>query len=176
MWSYSPIRSEQDWQDALAVYRSNRHYLRLIDPCEPTSDSVRRDLRRFPPALAPEQCHACLIKQAGETVGIIHYLTGFPDAGTAYIGLLMLHGSRQNQGLGGRIVAGFCQQMRGAGLKRLRLSVLHDNTDARRFWQKQGFAPVCRKMSAFRHAHGSRMKTVFVLEKPLEPISASSID
>ena len=83
------------------------------------------------------------LKATGEAAGQADYLAENPDDGLPWLGLLMIAGPLQRQGLGSEAFARLVQHFRDdLGWSRLRLGVLEQNTPACSFWEAQGFARV----------------------------------
>ena len=80
------------------------------------------------------------IEDGGAMVGCIDVIRGYPDDGTAHVGLLLIAEAHRNRGLGSaacaareRIVSGW------PGCATVRLGVLRDNRRAHAFWTRLGF-------------------------------------
>lgn len=168
MFDYHTLTHEAVLAAAADIYASNRAYLNLIDGNETESGEARlqRDLNQPPPNGAPRFFR--LVAEHGRAVAVLDYVSGYPTTRSAYLGLLMVHGSLHGRGIGSRIVADLSQRLRENGCQRLRLSVLDDNPDAYRFWTRLGFEPIEHKTAKFPTADGVVRKTVTVLEKTLD--------
>lgn len=69
-------------------------------------------------------------------VGLVDFLVGYPEPGTAYIGFLLVRESRHGQGLGARLCR-FVEET--ARCTKIVLAVLESNEPAFAFWGKMGF-------------------------------------
>lgn len=97
-----------------------------------------------------------------DMIGCVDLIRGYPDAGTAHIGLLLLAESRQGSGLGGQTLQLIEQLVAGWHCNMLRIAVVSTNLIALRFWQKAGFTEtgVRRKIENY-------IADAIVLDKPL---------
>jgi len=88
-----------------------------------------------------------------ELVGFADVLMGWPDEATAFIGLLIVRGDRQGQGLGRRLhdaVVERAYQACGPD-GRLRLAIVDTNKDAAEpFWRALGYVPT-GEVRPYRH-------------------------
>src|SRR5574341_245257 len=80
----------------------------------------------------------------GPAVGVLDLHLGYPEPGTAHIGLLLFRESCQGMGYGKETAAAVEAALARAGYLALRLSVTDENLDARAFWSRVGFAEVGR--------------------------------
>jgi ribosomal protein S18 acetylase RimI-like enzyme len=86
-----------------------------------------------------------LVPQAGgPAVGLLDLYLHHPEPGTAHVGLLLFRESCQGLGYGTETTAALEHALAQAGFGTLRLSVGDENTEARAFWERVGFAPVGR--------------------------------
>jgi GNAT superfamily N-acetyltransferase len=75
----------------------------------------------------------------GRLVAICDMGFGYPEAGDAYLGLLMLDPAVRGQGLGQRCFAHLRQIAADRGAVRLLVAVLDANPRGRAFWEAMGF-------------------------------------
>ncbi len=80
----------------------------------------------------------------GLAVGVLDLHLDYPEPGTAQIGLLLFREACQGLGYGKETTAAVEAALARAGYRTLRLSVVDENVDAKLFWQRLGFAEVCR--------------------------------
>jgi ribosomal protein S18 acetylase RimI-like enzyme len=92
----------------------------------------------------------------GPAVGVLDLHLDYPEPGTAQIGLLLFREACQGLGYGKETTAAVEAALAGAGYRALRLSVVDENTEAKLFWERLGFAIV-----------GRLDRGVTVYEKPL---------
>jgi RimJ/RimL family protein N-acetyltransferase len=81
----------------------------------------------------------------GTLIGCADICRGYPEAGTAFIGLLLFAEPFQGQGYGKTAM----QHLRRLALtwhcQRIKISVIANNTAALAFWQREGFVELHRK-------------------------------
>jgi ribosomal protein S18 acetylase RimI-like enzyme len=99
---------------------------------------------------------ALVPKVGGPAVGVLDLHLHYPEPQTAHIGLLLFREACQGLGYGKETTHAVEGALRGAGFRSLRLSVVDENTDAKSFWERLGFAEV-----------GKLNRGVTVYEKPL---------
>ncbi|MGA8890741.1 MAG: GNAT family N-acetyltransferase [Anaeromyxobacteraceae bacterium] len=80
----------------------------------------------------------------GAAVGLLDLQLHWPEPGAAHVRLLLLRESLHGRGLGREAAHGLEVALRSDGFQALRLSVTGENTGARAFWERIGFAPVER--------------------------------
>ncbi len=80
----------------------------------------------------------------GPAVGVLDLHLDYPEPGTAQIGLLLFREACQGLGYGKETTAVVESALAAAGYRALRLSVVDENTEAKFFWERLGFAIVGR--------------------------------
>jgi ribosomal protein S18 acetylase RimI-like enzyme len=80
----------------------------------------------------------------GPAVGVLDLHLDYPEPRTAQIGLLLFREACQGLGYGKETTAGLEAALSRAGYRALRLSVVDENTEAKMFWERLGFAIVGR--------------------------------
>ena len=109
------------------------------DPSDATST-----LTLVPDGFDPAGKRAIGLWQDNELVGFADVLIGYPDAATAFIGLLIVRGDRHREGLGRLLHQAVVERAReecGAD-GQLRLAILDTNKEvADPFWQALGYVP-----------------------------------
>ena len=80
----------------------------------------------------------------GLAVGVLDLYLHHPEPGVAHIALLLFRESCQGLGYGKETTAAVEAALARAGYRALRLSVVDENTDAKIFWERLGFAIVGR--------------------------------
>ena len=92
----------------------------------------------------------------GPAVGVLDLHLDYPEPRTAQVGLLLFREACQGLGYGKETTAAVEAALARAGYRALRLSVVDENTEAKMFWERLGFAIV-----------GRLDRGVTVYEKPL---------
>jgi len=80
----------------------------------------------------------------GLAVGVLDLYLDYPEPRAAQIGLLLFREACQGLGYGKETTAALESALARAGYRALRLSVVDENTDAKIFWERLGFAIVGR--------------------------------
>ncbi len=83
-------------------------------------------------------------RAGGPAVGVLDLHLDDPEPGTAQIGLLLFREACQGLGYGKETTAAVEAALAREGYRALRLSVVDENTDAKVFWERLGFAVVGR--------------------------------
>jgi len=102
-------------------------------------------LESRPPGLDPGAKAVVGLYAGTRLAGCIEWLRGYPEADTAYIGLLLLAEDLQGRGHGRAALAWLEGEARRRGCARLRLAVIETNARALAFWSREGFREVLRK-------------------------------
>ena len=141
-----------------ALYETNPQYFRYCgSPALP--ETAARDMASLPPGVDREQKYFLGYYDGGELLAVLDLIDGYPDAGTAFLGLFMVRGDRAGQGLGTRLMEELFASLASAGFLRVRLAFAAENPQAARFWAKNGFV-VLRRVP---HEYGE----MSVAERPL---------
>ena len=130
----------------LPVYLSNLAYLELTEGSG--GEAATYDLARLERDLAVAQMApgrrvaALLLEPDREVVGVLDWLDAHPEDGEAWIGLLMIHGDRQGDGLATEAFEGLAEHLRRDGRPAVRAAVIDRNEAGRGLVAKLGFVPV----------------------------------
>jgi len=88
--------------------------------------------------------YALVPRIGGPAVGVLDLHLDYPEPATAQIGLLLFREACQGLGYGKETTAAVEAALARAGYRALRLSVVDENTEAKQFWERLGFAIVGR--------------------------------
>lgn len=119
-------------------------YARRVTGADPRPDEAAQLLSGRPPDVSPERKVVLgAFDDAEAMAAVIDVLRGWPDAATAHVGLLQVHGSRQRQGVGHRVHDLLLDWLRGwPEITRLRAAIVATNAPyAEPFWAAQGYQP-----------------------------------
>jgi GNAT superfamily N-acetyltransferase len=118
-----------------------------------------------PPDFDPDRKLGLGLWDGGALVAFADLLLGYPQAGVGYLGLLIVHGSRQHQGLGRAMHEEVVREAAQARLERLRLGIVATNAEvAQPFWAALGY----RATGEVRPYRYDRLtSTVALWERPL---------
>ncbi|MDQ6434028.1 GNAT family N-acetyltransferase [Mesorhizobium sp. LHD-90] len=72
-------------------------------------------------------------------VAIADMAFGYPEAGDAYIGLLLIDPAHRGKGLGQALVEHLAAMARTENAGRMLVAVLDENVRGRAFWEREGF-------------------------------------
>ena len=142
--------ADEDLPALLALCESNPTYYELYGE-PPTLDNLAQALRELPPGCRAEQKAFLGFFAWGELVAVMDIIRGYPDERTAYVGLLMVDGTRHECGIGSQVARAELRRLRAEGFSRVRLAYIQGNEPARRFWAKLGFEPTGVPVSTPRY-------------------------
>lgn len=126
----------------LALYTRCADYFLMTSGEMPVDcDELFEDL---PPDTAPEAKEVFGIIEGERLIGVVDFVSGFPDSDTAIIGFLLIDPAYRGRGVGREVVERLADKATGKGLNRLRVAVIEANEAADHFWRKQGFEEVLR--------------------------------
>lgn len=138
-WISVDLKNPDHRADALAIFHSNDDYFLLSGGKKATVDSLAEICTSPPPQTTLKQKKVLLVYEEGMPLALLDLIQGYPSRDCAYIGLLIVHGDRQNKGWGLHILQELEQRCAAEGYVRLRLGVLSNNPGALAFWTKMGF-------------------------------------
>lgn len=117
-----------------------------------------------PPGCDPAASQRLGLYLDGTLSGVAELSFGFPAAGDAYLGLMILAPAARSQGHGAAFLAHAESLARASGAPRLYLAVLEANTRGAAFWARMGFTPTGISRTDTSHA---RPHIIHRLVKPL---------
>ncbi|SEG76316.1 Ribosomal protein S18 acetylase RimI [Thermomonospora echinospora] len=129
-----------------AVCSTNRLYWQYsgdLDPDDISRDAVAAMLREEAGTGGQELRIAR--DRTGRLVGFTALLLRHPVDGHPWIGLLLVDGRLRRQGHGRAIATALEQRFRTEGEPGIRLGILENNTEARRFWTALGYHEIDRR-------------------------------
>lgn len=132
--------SEEHLPAVLTLYDGNPLYTFYCPP-KPSLISLKQDLVDLPPGKSIEDKYFLGYWQQEELVAIVDIISGYPEAGTAYIGLFMVDAAYQGRGLGSQLVDDLLACL-AKDFKAVRLGFIKGNPQAQHFWLKNGFQVV----------------------------------
>lgn len=86
------------------------------------------------------RCLALRLRETNELVGTACLLVPHPREPVPWIGLLLLRRDQQRRGLGAEATAAIEAALAAEGWGEVHLAVLSSRPEARRFWERQGYA------------------------------------
>ena len=139
-------------------------YLRLETGAAPKNGLAEEFFAETPPGGRVDDLAHLGLFEGADLVGVAAMSFGYPEAGDAYLGLLLIDGRRRGRGLGPVLLNAVLDKVRGRGAVRLYLGVLEANPRGRAFWEREGFRHVLTKTGV---AFGDRRHDVHRMVLPL---------
>jgi ribosomal protein S18 acetylase RimI-like enzyme len=102
---------------------------------------------------------ALIAEEGGDAVGFVFCVLGDRGRKTAHVTDIYVRPDARNKGIGRALLAAILEPARGAGLDHVSLEVLIRNSDARRLYERLGFAPMDVFMVAPLDALSERLST-----------------
>ena len=137
------------------VFNSAPRYHFNTEGVEQVPGAARSALTALPPDVKVDQKFTFLLRVGERVVGFADLIRGYPDAETAYLGLLLIREPEQQKGWGRE----FYRKLEALaahewGCRALRLSIV-DSNPVQSFWDKLGF-----EMTEFTKPHaGLRLES-----------------
>lgn len=135
------LHPETDLSAVAAFLAEAADYWIMAEGAAPGPTAAQEYFTDCPPGCDPARSHHLGLFEADRLSGLAELSFGFPEAGDAYLGLMILAPRLRGQGHGPGFLAHVEQLARAAGAPRLYLGVLEANTGGRRFWDRHGFRP-----------------------------------
>ncbi|WP_462422500.1 GNAT family N-acetyltransferase [Fusobacterium pseudoperiodonticum] len=149
--------------EALNIYLKNDYYFSKISDASQNISNIEEDIETIPDGVHKNQKNYKLISFNDEILGVVDYLTDYPEKDTILIGLLIIKNNKQKQGLGTKIFRYLENSFKNKNFLKIRIGVLVDNQIGLSFWKKQNFKEIERKFLKFEKSE----KEVIVMEKEI---------
>ena len=149
--------------EALNIYLKNDYYFSKISDASQNISNIEEDIETIPDGVHKNQKNYKLISFNDEILGVVDYLTDYPEKNTVLIGLLIIKDDKQKQGLGTKIFRYLENSFKNKNFLKIRIGVLVDNQIGLSFWKKQNFKEIERKFLKFEKSE----KEVIVMEKEI---------
>ncbi|ATV65940.1 GNAT family N-acetyltransferase [Fusobacterium pseudoperiodonticum] len=149
--------------EALNIYLKNDYYFSKISDASQNISNIVEDIETIPDGVHKNQKNYKLISFNDEILGVVDYLTDYPEKNTVLIGLLIIKNNKQKQGLGTKIFRYLENFFKNKNFLKIRIGVLVDNQIGLSFWKKQNFKEIERKFLKFEKSE----KEVIVMEKEI---------
>jgi GNAT superfamily N-acetyltransferase len=166
---------DQDDVEALqGLIESFPAYTEKITGHPPSPSDALSVLIAVPPGFNPEGKRTIGIWEGEELIAFADVLLGYPDPETAYIGLLIVHGSRHGEGLGRELHKAVLKRIRQETVaQQIRLGIVETNADAAEpFWSALGYAPTGETKP---YRYDKLRSTVTIWERPLKSAVAKRL-
>jgi RimJ/RimL family protein N-acetyltransferase len=140
--SLSPVLPS-DVADVQAVIESDPAYAERVTGLPPGPADAQSLLMMRPPDVPEEHKVVLGIRRETELVGLVDLVRGYPEAEVAYVGLLLVRGDLQGQGIGRSAHEALLAWVRDwPEVRRVRLAVVATNRAVEAWWESLGYRPV----------------------------------
>ena len=157
------VNNDELKNEALNVYLENNYYFSKISDNPPSISNVEEDIEVIPNGVQKNQKNYRLISFNDEILGVVDFLSDYPEKDTILIGLFIIKNDKQKQGLGTKIFRYLEKSFKNEKFLKIRIGVLVDNEIGLSFWKKQNFKEIERKFLKFEKSK----KEVIVMEKEI---------
>ena len=157
------VNNDELKNEALNVYLENNYYFSKISDDPPSISNVEEDIEVIPNGVQKNQKNYRLISFNDEILGVVDFLTDYPEKDTILIGLFIIKNDKQKQGLGTKIFRYLEKSFKNKKFLKIRIGVLVNNEIGLSFWKKQNFKEIERKFLKFEKSK----KEVIVMEKEI---------
>ena len=157
------VNNDELKNEALNVYLENNYYFSKISDDPPSISNVEEDIEVIPNGVQKNQKNYRLISFNDEILGVVDFLSDYPEKNTILIGLFIIKSDKQKQGLGTKIFRYLEKSFKNKKFLKIRIGVLVDNKIGLSFWKKQNFKEIERKFLKFEKSE----KEVIVMEKEI---------
>ena len=104
-----------------------------------------------------------LISFNNEILGVVDYLTDYPEKNIVLVGFFIIKNDKQKQGLGTKIFKCLENLFKNENFLKIRIGVFTENKIGLSFWKKQNFKEIERKFLKYEKVE----KEVIVMEKEI---------
>ncbi|WP_336161452.1 GNAT family N-acetyltransferase [Fusobacterium polymorphum] len=157
------VNNDELKNEALNVYLENNYYFSKISDDPPSISNVEEDIEVIPNGVQKNQKNYRLISFNDEILGVVDFLSDYPEKDTILIGLFIIKNDKQKQGLGTKIFRYLEKSFKNKKFLKIRIGVLANNEIGLSFWKKQNFKEIERKFLKFEKSK----KEVIVMEKEI---------
>ena len=157
------VNNDELKNEALNVYLENNYYFSKISDNPPSISNVEEDIEAIPDGVQKSQKNYSLISFNDEILGVVDYLSDYPEKDTILIGLFIIKNDKQKEGIGTKIFRYLENSFKDKNFLKIRIGVLVDNKIGLSFWKKQNFKEIERKFLKFEKSE----KEVIVMEKEI---------
>ena len=154
------VNNDKLKNEALNVYLENNYYFSKISDNPLSISNVEEDIEVIPNGVQKNQKNYRLISFNDEILGVVDFLSDYPEKDTILIGLFIIKNDKQKQGLGTKIFRYLEKSFKNKKFLKIRIGVLANNEIGLSFWKKQNFKEIERKFEKSE-------KEVIVMEKEI---------
>jgi ribosomal protein S18 acetylase RimI-like enzyme len=131
--------TRQNFENIFEIYDTNQDFFMLVQNKKATIESSIHDVDALPPRCGVNQKIYISIWEDSNVIGVLDLITGYPGQTDFWIGLLLVHGNRQGEKIGSKIINAVLKAAKAMGYKSAQLGVIENNVKSVSFWQKHGF-------------------------------------
>ncbi|MBS4197370.1 GNAT family N-acetyltransferase [Lederbergia citri] len=125
--------TEDTLENVLEIINSNSTYNTLENGISSrTMDEIRNQFLN-------KTTDSFLITVDHQQIGLIDFLKNNPKDNCPWLGLLMIHGDFHSKGYGKTIYQAFEEQFIRDEISKVRIGIIQENEQAKRFWTSLGF-------------------------------------
>lgn len=132
---------ETDVDEILRLYEENPQFFRYCE-MQPTKAQVLNDLHIAPPGIGLSDKYVVGFYGEDGLIAVMDLIDGYPEQGTAYIGLFILKKACQGRQLGTAMIREAAAGLKAAGKTAIRLAINRGNPQSAHFWKKNGFCVI----------------------------------
>lgn len=132
MVMFQPI-TEELLEPVLEILNSNSYYNTLVNGIP------SRSIKEAKSIFLNQISESYLIILKDRYMGIIDFLKNNPNDNCPWIGLLMIHRDYHSMGYGKMAYLSFEERLKQQNYGNVRIGVLRENTNAKRYWTSLGF-------------------------------------
>ncbi|RID92318.1 GNAT family N-acetyltransferase [Gemmobacter lutimaris] len=124
-----------------ALFRAAADYVDLESGAAVDGSQAADFFTDAPPGIDPTTSLRLGMFAADRLIGKVDVAFGYPEAGDAYIGLMVFAPEARGSGQGARLLREVEARARARGATRLFIAALEANAKGRAFWAREGFQP-----------------------------------
>ncbi len=158
------ILTDKDIPPAQTLMEECLDFFLLVGGLPPAEDEGRKLFRDLPPGKDEADKTVFGLLHQWKLVGVIDSVVDYPEEGSWFIGLFLLHPDMRGSGVGKSWLEAFLTHARDHGAKTVRLGVVEQNLAGRRFWEKNAFILEARRPPA---RYGGKDCVVLIMRREL---------
>ncbi len=130
--------TDEDVDEIFTLCKGNADYYKYMKSAS-SAENIRADLCALPPGKTMDDKFFIGFYADNGLIAVMDLITGYPNAGTAYIGLFMMDKNFKGTGKGSGIIQELLCVLKQEGFDCVRLGCIRENLAGRSFWLKNGF-------------------------------------
>ena len=134
-----PLTTKEHVKDVQRLFERSRDYFIGFEFRNPTPNEADRFFLAVPEGVHLQNKLTFGIFHQNKLVGVIDWLTGYPDKKSLYIGFLLVSPQYRNKGMASSLFAKSWHLIDPQCSKQIHLCVEEENTKAILFWEQIGF-------------------------------------